>query len=237
MKRGPWSAALLAAAVAVAPEGADAPGTPAGLAVDELEFIEGTISARVDDCDVSVSVAPVPPRVWAAVSRFVRGNAPLAVAAEGREQSEHLDHLMREDWDAPLVPPGLRWACSCHGAGGCPHALALAEAAATAIDEDPALLLRWRGCTPERAEEGRLTVDADEPDEPVVQDEQAWVGRPLPAARPVRPLPAGAVLKRLGPSGVLAGGQDLADVLQRAYQAFSPGDESSPSLHSAPPDG
>jgi hypothetical protein len=28
------------------------------------------------------------------------------------------------------------------------------------------------------------------------------------------------VLKRLGPSGLKAGGQDLNDVLQRAYAAF-----------------
>lgn len=226
MRRGPWAAALVAAA------GAD---EQSGLAAEELLFVEGTISARVDGCDVSVSVDPVPPRVWAAVSRFVRGNAPLAIAADGREQSEHLDHLMREDWDAPLVPAGLRSACSCHGPGACSHLVALVEAAAAEIDLDPALLLLWRGCTPERAEEGRLTVDLDELDEPAAQDAEAWTGGPLPATRPVRPLPAGAVLKRLGPAGVLVGGQDLAEVLQRAYQAFAPGDESSPSPHPVPP--
>ncbi|MBA3245756.1 MAG: hypothetical protein H0T61_11365, partial [Actinobacteria bacterium] len=39
--------------------------------------------------------------------------------------------------------------------------------------------------------------------------------------RPRRPLPPGAVLKRLGPSGLRVGGNDLVDVLQRAYASFA----------------
>jgi hypothetical protein len=36
-----------------------------------------------------------------------------------------------------------------------------------------------------------------------------------------RPFPVGAVMKRLGPSGLRAGGDDLADALQRAYASFA----------------
>jgi hypothetical protein len=36
-----------------------------------------------------------------------------------------------------------------------------------------------------------------------------------------RPLPTGAVLKRLGPSGLRLGGTDLAELLQRAYASFA----------------
>ena len=36
-----------------------------------------------------------------------------------------------------------------------------------------------------------------------------------------RGLPVGAVLKRLGPSGILVGDEDLADVLQLAYEAYA----------------
>jgi hypothetical protein len=36
----------------------------------------------------------------------------------------------------------------------------------------------------------------------------------------LRPLPPGAVLKRLGPSGVRVATVDLAEVLERAYRAF-----------------
>jgi hypothetical protein len=48
-----------------------------------------------------------------------------------------------------------------------------------------------------------------------------WLAGALPEARPLRPLPVGAVLKRLGPSGLQLRGEDLADVLQRAYVSFS----------------
>jgi hypothetical protein len=34
-------------------------------------------------------------------------------------------------------------------------------------------------------------------------------------------LPVGAVLKRLGPSGLKLRGEDVADVLQRAYASFA----------------
>jgi hypothetical protein len=37
----------------------------------------------------------------------------------------------------------------------------------------------------------------------------------------VRPLPVGAVLKRLGPSGLRAGTGDLVDVLEQAYVEFA----------------
>ena len=48
-----------------------------------------------------------------------------------------------------------------------------------------------------------------------------WVGGELPAPAAPRALPVGAVLKRLGPSGIQIGDEDLADVLQRAYEAFA----------------
>ena len=49
----------------------------------------------------------------------------------------------------------------------------------------------------------------------------AWDAGQLPEPRPLRPLPTGAVLKRLGPSGVRVGGTDLAEVLQKAYASFA----------------
>jgi hypothetical protein len=93
---------------------------------------------------------------------------------------------------------------------------ALAYAVAREIDRDPSLLLRWRGC-------GVAETGAEpEPEAAAPPDLGAgpWLAGPLPAPRPLRPLPVGAVLKRLGPSGVRVGGQDLADVLHRAYAAF-----------------
>ena len=91
---------------------------------------------------------------------------------------------------------------------------ALAYAVAREIDRDPSVLLRWRGCGAAETEpEPELAAPPELEDDP-------WLAGTLPAARPLRPLPAGAVLKRLGPSRIRVGNEDLADVLQRAYAAF-----------------
>ena len=73
------------------------------------------------------------------------------------------------------------------------------------------MLLRWRG------------LDAAEPEErpvPTLVPDEAWRAGPVPAPVPLRPLPVGAVLGRLGASGVDAAGEDVAVVLRRAYEAF-----------------
>ncbi len=130
----------------------------------------------------------------------------------------HLEHLMTVDWDEPLVPRarGDRAAAAPATASGtCEHVAALAYAVAQEIDRDPSLLLRWRGC-------GAAETEAEvEPEAaPLELGDDPWLAGTLPPARPLRPLPVGAVLKRLGPSGVRVGGNDLADVLLPAYAAF-----------------
>ena len=179
----------------------------------------GAIEAVVAGCAVQVSAAPVPPRIWAAMTRYARGKPPLEAAVEGRGQSVHLEHLMTIDWEEPLVPPAraLRLSCACDD-DACEHVAALAYAVAEEIDRDPSLLLRWRGCgvleepAPEASEEAASAPpEGDEP----------WRGGPLPAPRARRPLPADTVLKRLGPSGVKLDGVDLAEVLQQAYSSFA----------------
>ena len=168
---------------------------------------------------MTISAARIPPRIWAAMKRYARGKPPLEEAVEGRAQSVHLEHLMNIDWEEPLVPPAraLVRSCSC-GEDGCAHVAALAYVVADELDRDPSLLLRFRGCD-----------EAEEPaavDEPGLAPAEAfagdpWQAGPLPPPRDLRPLPTGAVLKRLGPSGVRVGGVDLADVLKRAYASFA----------------
>jgi uncharacterized Zn finger protein len=212
--RGPW-ARLFATAV-VPDEGSSLAERARELvrtgAVEELTVEQGTLSARIDGCLVTIDADPVPPRIWAAASRSARGLQP---AVEGREQSLRLEHALSTDWDEPLVPRprALRRACSCDDAP-CVHVAALGYAVALEIDRDPSTLLRWRGC---------VAAPVIPPAEPArsVPTGELWEAPPVPAARPPRPLPVGAVLKRLGPSGIRAGGDDLVDVLQRAYAAFA----------------
>jgi uncharacterized Zn finger protein len=221
--QGPW-ARLFATAV-VPDEGSSTAERGRVLArageVAAVRVRVGAIEALVADCAVTLSAEPVPPRIWSAMTRYARGKRPLEAAVEGREQSVHLEHLMTTDWEEPLVPPAraLRRTCTCDGEA-CEHIAALGYAIAEQIDRDPSLLLRWRGC-------GAQDEPSPAPPETVATvapDGDPWQAGSLPAPRPLRPLPSGAVLKRLGPSGVRVDGVDLADVLQRAYDSFAASD-------------
>ena len=217
--RGPWARLLVGA---VLPDEGSSLAERGRVLVDEdavrdLVVTAGTVVARVGDCDVTIGASPVPPRIWTAMTRAARGNTQLESAVKGRSQSVQLEHLMLVDWEQPLVPraSALARSCTCDRAGGCEHLAALAYAFAREIDRDPSMLLRWRGC--DAQEEAEPTVPAT----PRVMPADAWEAGQLPEPRPLRPLPTGAVLKRLGPSGVRVGGTDLAEVLQKAYASFA----------------
>ena len=226
--RGAW--ARLLAGAAVRDEGSAVAERGRTLlhegAVGDLVVDVGRLAARVADRhDVSITARPVPPRIWTAMVRFARGNRPLEAAVEGREQSVHLEHLMTVDWSESLVPRAheLGRHCSCESGEVCEHLAALAYAVADSIDADPSVLLRWRGCVAGPADE-QATDDAVVP--PSVQTlppaaGDPWTGGALPDPKPLRPLPVGAVLKRLGPSKLMLRGEDLAAVLQRAYVSFA----------------
>jgi len=216
--KGPW-ARLVATAVA-RDEGSSVAERGRNLVregrVRDLVVEARTVGARVGEFDVSIAAEPVPPRIWAALTLSARANPQLEAAVAGRVQSVHLEHVMTLDWERPLIPRtrDLALRCSC-AQRGCEHLAALAYAFAEEIDRDPSALLRWRGVD---------AVEEAEP-EPVVDVEtirpEAWAAGPLPEPRPLRPMPVGAVLKRLGPSGLRIGTDDLADVLERAYAEFA----------------
>jgi hypothetical protein len=196
--KGVW-----ARSVYVAIAGDERPTSP----VEDLRVEIGRLTARVGECEVTLGAERIPRSTWVSMVRFAHGMGPLEEAVKGRLQSPHLEVLLAEDWDEQLIPrPGqIRRTCSCDESGRCEHVAAVGLAFADAIDDDPRLLLRWRGC-----------VDEDE------EAEQAdpWLGGALPVPRAPRGLPAGAVLKRLGPSGIQVGDEDLAEVLEVAYEAF-----------------
>ena len=93
--------------------------------------------------------------------------------------------------------------------------IALAYVFADAIDDDPSLLLEWRGCT--AVEEPRRAGGAAASSRRRTRGQPA----PLPELGPARPLPVGSVLKRLGRSGLVVDGTDLRDALEPAYAAFA----------------
>ena len=199
--RGPWARSVLTAVTGdVRPYSR----------VDELEVEVGRVSARVGECAVTLTVGQVTPRIWAAMAGYARGRGALEDAVNGRLQSSHLQNLLEEDWGEPLVPRprAIGRSCTCDEGGECEHIAAVGLAFADEIDQDPGLLLLWRGCGVDGS-----AVPAGDP----------WSGGELPEPGEVRTMPVGAVLKRLGPSGISVGEEDLADVLERAYEAFAAG--------------
>jgi uncharacterized Zn finger protein len=223
---GPWARLLVTAVVPN--EGSSVAERGRALArggnVHSVSVGSGTISGRVigDDrreCAVTLTADPVPPRVWAAVALTARRNERLSAAMEGREQSLHLEHVMRFDWEEPLIPinPSLTH-CTGDGDATCEHIAALTYVVADLIDGDPSLLLRWRGCN-------AVEVVEAPPEPELVQatstDVGPWQAGLLPRSRRLRPLPAGAVLMCLGPSELRVSGGDLGDVLRKAYALFT----------------
>lgn len=221
--QGPWSR-LFASAVVADESSATAEhgrSLARGGGVHTVGVTEGKITALVEDGGrehaVELAAEPVPPRIWAAASRSARGNPQLEAAVAGRTQSVQLEHVMAVDWEEPLVPPAraLRRTCSCGAPVPCAHVAGLAYALADRIDREPSLLLRWRGCTEP------VEAAAEPEPAPIVATDEIWAATAPPELGPQRPLPAGAVLKRLGPSGIQVGALDLAEVLERAYRSFA----------------
>jgi hypothetical protein len=215
---GPWARLF---ATAVVPDEGSSVAEQGRRLVESVESMvvdAGALSATVDGFEATIGAEPVPPRIWTALTRSARNSPQVLAAIEGRAQSVHLEHLMTLDWDRPLVPRKreLVRGCSCHRGGACEHVAALAYAFAEEIDRDPSALLRWRGVDAieeEVREPEPVAVEAAPP--------EAWEAGSLPEPRPLRPLPVGAVLKRLGPSGLKVGADDLVDVLERAYVEFA----------------
>lgn len=216
--RGPWARLFATAVVPDESSTLAEEGRRLAESVEDLAIQAGRLTASVAGREVTIAAAPVPPRIWTAIARSARTSPQLVAAIEGRAQSVHLEHLMTLDWERPLVPRkrDLVRTCSCDRDGACEHVAAVGYAFAQEIDRDPSVLLRWRGVD---AVEEETAAEAPEP--PVAIPASAWEGGPLPAPRPRRPLPTGAVLKRLGPSGLKVGDRDLAEVLQRAYASFA----------------
>ena len=199
---GPWSRSFIAAVAG----NAERPD----LEVTDLKIEPGVISARVDGCEVTLAAAPIPQRIWTAMTRYAKGMGQLEDAVEGRIQSVHLEHLLEEDWGEQLIPRprAIAQTCTCERGAGCEHQVSIAYEFADEIERSPRVLLRWRGVG-ELAEPN--TVGAEDP----------WLGKDLNLSGATRPMPKYAVLKRLGSSGMQIGTvDDLASALRAAYRAL-----------------
>jgi uncharacterized Zn finger protein len=224
---GPWSR-LFASAV-VGDEGSAVAERGRALAragaVHSVSVGPGELAACVVGSDgreheVTLTAPVVPPRIWSAVGVTARHNAKLATAMAGREQSVHLEHLMRFDWTAPLIPnrTDLERRCTCAKAQACEHTASFAYVVADQIDSDPSMLLSWRGCGITCTED----VERESEQKPTPPSTgKNWRAGHLPPRRSLRPLPVGAVLMCLGPTDLRIAGGDFTDALRRAYASLA----------------
>jgi hypothetical protein len=97
--------------------------------VTELRIEPSLASGTVDGRPASVSAAPIPAGVWAAIDGHVVTD----------RQSEQLAQLLEHTWEEPLVPGELV------RVGAEEDAAALVRAVAEEIERDPSTLLRFRG--------------------------------------------------------------------------------------------
>ena len=225
MSRGPWSRLLVADVVeddeSLAAERARSLASTGR--VHDVRVERGTVSAQVVATggtvhDVAFEARPLPLGTWAAEVATAHGRPDLEDSIAGRTQSTHPHHELAADFGEPLVPRGraLRTTCTCTYGDRCLHAQALAYVFANMLDEDPSLLLRWRGVP-------TVEPGAEVPEPADIEADDPWVGRDLPKLAPPRELPPAAVLMRLGPSGVAVGGRDLQDALRLAYERLHDG--------------
>jgi uncharacterized Zn finger protein len=209
--KGPWARALGAALVPddTTPEAIHGEELWRRGEVRDLRVETGQITARVEDCAVSITAPTIPPRIWDAMTSYARNRGSLEKAARGELQSVQLEHLMAQDWDEPLIPSrgAILGTCTCDADPACAHLAAVAYAVAAKIDEDPSALLRWRV--------GEIASDA------IVRDADAWRGSAIPELRGAVRRQTESVPKRLGPAGIRVADRDLVDVLAAAYAAFA----------------
>jgi hypothetical protein len=123
--------------------------------------------------------------------------AAIANQVTADRQSPELAQLLEHTWEEQLVPEEIV------RVGRDDDVAVVAEAVAARIDRDPATLLRFRG------------YDAN-----TTRDGDAWRGGELPPLPPPARRPPESVPKRFGASGITVAGEDLVEVLVRAYRAF-----------------
>jgi hypothetical protein len=158
-------------------------------------------TAQVDD--LRVETALITARVEGRAVTLSAPPIPAGIWAAVRDavtterQSLELAQLLDHTWEEPLVPRELV------RAGSDDDVAAVARAVAAAIEDDPATLLRFRGYVVTG------TGGAD-----------AWHGGELPPLPPPARRPPESVPKRFGASGTVVGGEDLVEILTRAYRAF-----------------
>jgi uncharacterized Zn finger protein len=205
----------------------------------ELAVSPGAVTARVQGSRpapyrVSIKIPAYAESDWAAISRELASRALYRAALLAGEMPREILDVF-EALGRPLFPSTLGMACSCPDHGEpCKHVSAVLYLLAEAFDDDPFLVLAWRGRA--RAElldglrgmaESAPSADpAAGPDEPLSERLDDFYAPALSLGRlrsrrersPVEPAPPDLLLRALPPPPVKVRHRPLVDVLRAAYR-------------------
>jgi uncharacterized Zn finger protein len=202
---------------------------------------EGKVTAAVQGSrakpyDVRLGVKPLTAAQWAAVEERLAGAALFRAKLLAGEMPQEIEEVFA-DCGTPLFPEDaddLDMRCSCPDWGvPCKHLAALCYVLAEAFDADPFTMLAWRGKGREELLGALRTEPAPEPARGAVIEVNA---RPLAecldsfytagvsVARLRAPAAAGQrgapdlLLRMVEPPAIVVRNQDLAAILEPAYQ-------------------
>lgn len=217
--------------------------------VVSLDVAPGEVRATVQGSRakpyrVTIGLAAFPEIVWARAEIALSEQALPSAKLLAGEVPPELEDLFA-DAGAPLFPLGvneLDQRCSCPDREvPCKHLAATFFLLAEAFDDDPFLILRWRGREREallgRLRELRADTSAEEPEaapaaagsslalagltQPNHQPERFWLPpAPLPARPPTLDVDSEVLLRQLPTPGTRLGGDTLVAKLRTAYQRF-----------------
>jgi uncharacterized Zn finger protein len=218
--------------------------------VISLEVVPGEVRAtvqgsRVKPYRVTVGLAAFPEIVWARAEIALSEQALPSAKLLAGEVPPELEELFA-DAGAPLFPRGvneLDQRCTCPDwEVPCKHLAATFYLLAETFDDDPFLILRWRGRDRDallsRLRELRADAPAEQPDpaalaaagsalalagltQPTCQPERFWLPPPpSPARQATLDVDVDLLLDQLPTPGTILGGDTLVAKLRTAYQRF-----------------
>jgi len=204
-----------------------------------LGVAPGEVKARVQGStpqpySVKIGLVPFTDAEWARAEEALAGQALFLAALLAGEMPRDVEAAFAEAGLSlfPSTPDELSTQCSCPDwANPCKHTAAVFYILAEAFDDDPFLVLAWRGRTRERLLERLREVRAAAPAAPAEEPEVAppppadfWKAGPELAGLHFAPRAAevpDAVLRQLGPLPPGAGGDRIQQALSNAYSLFT----------------
>ncbi len=208
--------------------------------VIELDVAMGLISAQVQGSRsrpylVTIRVTELTDAQWDSIDEALSTNIGMVAALAGGEVPAELVDVF-DDLGVPLLPPTwrtLRTSCTCpDDAVPCKHIAAVLYVFADKLDEDPWLVLSWRGRTREQILDLLRSAPADSaetghhvapwwPFPPGPIPDHLVEIRGEDATAVVDPPLASIGLDRLEPIGIDVLGTPVEQIVAAAYDAFT----------------